>query len=89
MFLFVLTFAMRAWRQPAASGNAAMQQSSARILSWHEGKGTVQAHGEIWSAIGDFDQTPGALVEIIAVEGLTLTVANTPGNEHKEVRDVD
>lgn len=87
LFLFVLTFAVRAWRRPAVSGNAAMLHSSARILSWKQGQGTVQVHGEVWSAVGDFNGKLGEKVEIAAIDGLTLTVVRPSAKYLEETED--
>ncbi len=87
LFLFVLSFAVRAWRQPAVSGNAAMLGSTARILRWQSGAGAVKTHGEVWSAVGIDDAKPGDSVKIMGIDGLTVTVSPLKTTDNKEKDD--
>lgn len=75
IFVFVLTFAVKAWRRPAVSGNAAILGGTARVVKWQQGGGTVLAHGEVWSAEGDLDAAEGDIVKVTKIDGLKLTIA--------------
>lgn len=79
LFLFVLTFAVRAWRRPAVSGMEGMIGDSARVLSWRGKRGRVMAHGEVWQAAGEGALKKGDHVEIREINGLTLTVKAEDG----------
>jgi len=87
LFLFVLSFAVRAWRQPMVSGNAAMLGSTARILRWQGGAGAINTHGEVWSAVGMDDAKPGDNVKVVKIEGLTVTVSPLENSDKKEKDD--
>ncbi len=84
LFLFVLSFAVRAWRQPAVSGNASMLGSTARVLRWRNGAGAVKTHGEVWSAVGMDDAKPGDSVKVEKIDGLTITVSPIKTADKKE-----
>ena len=84
LFLFVLTFAVRAWRRPAVSGNAAMLGETARVLRWQDGAGTVLAHGETWAAVGDAGLARDDRVLVKQIDGLTVTVEADNGRDANE-----
>ena len=88
LFLFVVSFAVRAWRRPAVSGNAAMLGSVGRVSKWDGETGTVNAHGESWSARGTMDLRAGDQVVIDEIDGLTLIVSR-PETTHKEAKNGD
>jgi membrane-bound serine protease (ClpP class) len=70
--------AMRAQRQPPATGVAAMLGEQGRALTAIEpaGTGQVTVHGEIWRATSDAPIRPGERVQVLAVNGLTLSVGS-------------
>ncbi len=82
LFFFVLAFAVKAWRRPAASGNEALIGSLAHVRKWQGNTGQVMAHGEIWNAISEASFEPTDIVTINGVDGLTLTVGAND-NPHK------
>lgn len=84
IFLFVLTFAVKAWRRPAVSGNDAMVGDMAEILSWKGGAGTVRAHGEVWQAEGPAKAKRGEQLLIEKIKGLTLVLTASASPEEKE-----
>jgi len=84
LFLFVLTFAVRAWRRPAVSGNDALVGDMVEVLSWTGGTGTVRAHGEVWSARGPEGAKPGDHLTVHAIEGLTLDLGSPKESNAKE-----
>jgi membrane-bound serine protease (ClpP class) len=69
--------AMRAHRQPASTGVAAMVGLRARALAAFEpGRpAQVAVRGEIWNATADTPLAEGEAVTVMAVDGLTLRVA--------------
>jgi membrane-bound serine protease (ClpP class) len=74
LFTLVLTLAVKARRRPVVSGAEEMIGSLGRVTDWRDGRGRVQAHGEIWQAHGPVPLEPGAAVRVTALEGLTLVV---------------
>lgn len=84
LFLFVLTFAVRAWRRPSVSGNDAMIGDVARVLSWQGTQGKVFARGEVWTAECDHKLNPDTAVKIIKINGLRLIVKATETSNPKE-----
>ncbi|WP_286829415.1 MULTISPECIES: NfeD family protein [Kordiimonas] len=89
LFLFVLTFAVRAWRRPAVSGNDALVGEMAEVLSWRGGTGTVRAHGEVWSARGPENAAPGDKLTVHAIKGLTLDLSSPNPSQAKEADSDD
>lgn len=87
LFLFVFTFAVRAWRRPAVSGNAAMLGTNVRVISWKKGQGTVSAHGEVWTAKSKNKHTVGDMVHVDEIDGLTLRVSPASDDSKKETTD--
>jgi len=77
LFLFVMTFALRAWRRPAVSGVEAMVGLPAEVLRWRGERGNVRTHGEVWAATGPKGLKPGDNVFVSALEGLTLSLSRT------------
>lgn len=74
LFLFILTFAVRAWRRPAVSGNAAMIGENAKVLSWRGHGGRVMAHGEVWQAESSQNFKKQDQVIVKDINGLKLVV---------------
>ena len=68
--------ALRAQRQPAATGAEAMVGESGHALTaiGPDAQGQVTVHGEIWRATSDELMQAGDRVRVTAVNGLTLTV---------------
>jgi membrane-bound serine protease (ClpP class) len=77
VFLFLGRLAMAAQRQPPASGAAAMLTMEGRALTdiAPDRAGQVEVRGEIWSAESSAQVAAGATVRVVAMKGLTLTVA--------------
>jgi membrane-bound serine protease (ClpP class) len=77
ILIFLGRLALRAHRQPAATGAVAMIGLQGRAL---EGmapgrQAQVAVHGEIWRAIATAPVAQGELVSVVGVDGLTLRVA--------------
>jgi membrane-bound serine protease (ClpP class) len=77
IMLFLSRLALRALRQPAATGVSAMIGLRGRALAPIEpGRPTqVVVRGEIWNATAEAPVAEGDPVTIVAVAGLTLRVA--------------
>ena len=71
----LLALVLKAQRRPKTTGTEELFSSVGEILSWSQGRGEVRVTGEIWRAISQ----KGDKVDILALDGLTLTV-----KEHKE-----
>lgn len=84
LFLFVLTFAVRAWRRPSVSGNDAMIGDVAKVLAWHGTQGKVFARGEVWAADCDEELFPDDEAKIIEISGLRLLVEPAANSNRKD-----
>jgi len=76
LFLFVFTYAVKAWRRPAVSGNDGLIGTAVPVLSWDGTCGTVRALGEVWQAEGPEGLTPGAHRVVKGVRGLTVLLSD-------------
>ena len=76
LVLMLGRLALRAQRQPPATGAEAMLGEQGRALTAIEpdGHGQVSIHGEIWRATSVERITLGSVVRVTALDGLTLTV---------------
>lgn len=76
IILFLVNLAVRAQRARTVTGTAGMVGETGRAMSEvTRAGGQVLAHGEIWQARSDAPIPAGAPVQVLAVNGLTLTVA--------------
>ena len=74
-FIFVAGKGLRAQRLPNKVGKEIMiGQTVPALTRIDEGSGKVFIEGEYWNAVSDQPIDAGALVEVAAVEGLTLKV---------------
>jgi membrane-bound serine protease (ClpP class) len=73
--LLAARLALKSWHRPQVSGVPQMLQARARVLDWNGTAGHVLVEGERWRATGASDLRPGQAVRILAIAGLTLTVA--------------
>jgi membrane-bound serine protease (ClpP class) len=78
--LLLVRLAVRAQRQRAVTGDAGMIGRRGRAATEIPagGAGSVQTHGEIWSATSSESISAGDAVEIVAVEGLSVRVRRVP-----------
>lgn len=76
IMLFLVGLAVKALQQPAATGSDGMVGELGRALTAIApgGMGTVQTHGEIWTATSTEPVSPGDHVRVTASQGLLLTV---------------
>jgi len=83
-FTFVAGAGIRAQRQPARTGAGTMiGRTASAVEPVDAGGGRVLFEGEYWSAVSPEPVEPGATVEIVGVQGLTLRVK--PGAPSREV----
>jgi len=70
----VLGFAVRARQRQNVTGAEEMIGIEGRVIAWEGSRGTVRAHGEVWSARGPDALAVGQRVRVIARDGLILTI---------------
>jgi len=74
-FLFVvLTFAMRARRQPVVSGREDMLGATGEVLESTEGGAFARVHGEVWKVRANAPLGRGQTVRVVGIDGLVLAV---------------
>jgi membrane-bound serine protease (ClpP class) len=56
------------------TGAEQMIASRGQVVDWQNGRGNIRIHGEIWSARGKNELSPGDSVRVLRREGLTLIV---------------
>jgi len=77
VFGLSILIARALWRiraRPALVGGEAMPGMTAEVIDWRGVDGHVFAHGERWRARSNEALDPGELVEVVAVDGLDLSV---------------
>lgn len=78
-FLFVVGAGLRAQRLPVRAGRETLIGRTAEVFSRvDERGGKVFVEGEYWNAVGNEAIEAGRVVEVVAVEGLTLKVKPVP-----------
>jgi len=83
LLILLLGYLLHAHRRPAVTGDAEMVGHSATVLSWEGDHGEVRARGESWGARGEKDLSPGDVVDVDAIEGLTLHVSRSGSRSGK------
>jgi len=79
-FIFVVGAGLRAQRLPVQAGSETMLGQVVPALERIDASGgKVFIEGELWNAVSDVAVEKNQLVEIVAVEGLTLKVKPKPG----------
>jgi membrane-bound serine protease (ClpP class) len=71
-----LGLSVRALRRPIATGAPAMIGLYAQVHDWEAGSGHVEVLGERWRATGPATLSPSQSVRIVAVEALSVRVAD-------------
>jgi membrane-bound serine protease (ClpP class) len=75
----LMTLALRAQRHQVSTGSAGMVAKRAQArAAFGPGAGKVDVHGEIWNATSETPVSAGGIVEVLAVQGLTLRVRPLP-----------
>jgi membrane-bound serine protease (ClpP class) len=85
IFLFLGRLAMVAQRQPPVTGVDALIGMEGRAISrvTSEDLGQVAIRGEIWSATASSPIAAGSPIHVVALRGLTLTVAPRASTNHE------
>ncbi|MFC2165237.1 NfeD family protein [Acidobacteriota bacterium] len=68
-------------KKQALTGSAGLIGEIAEVKKWHDFKGKVFVHGEIWWAESDVTLKPGDRVVVKNVERLTLKVTPYSGSD--------
>jgi membrane-bound serine protease (ClpP class) len=71
---FVLGYAWRAYRRPASLGRKGLMGSKGTVIDWSDSHGNIWIFGERWRARYDGHLEAGQMVEVTAIDGLTLAV---------------
>ncbi|NMB65324.1 MAG: nodulation protein NfeD, partial [Spirochaetes bacterium] len=75
LFIFVVVRAViKVHTQKAVTGIEGMIGEKGEATIDFTGKGTVEVHGELWTAISDEPVKKGDVVEVIKMEGMVLYV---------------
>lgn len=74
---FLARLGLRAQRRRPVTGTAGMLNESGEVLDTvsPDAGGRISTHGEIWSAVASAPIAPGTRVKVVAIDGMTLTVA--------------
>ncbi len=72
--IFVLGYAWKAQRRPAAIGKQSWIGKEAAVLEWSGDSGYVRVGGERWKAAGEENLSAGDRVEVRDIRGLALDV---------------
>jgi membrane-bound serine protease (ClpP class) len=73
--LLVLRLALKSRSRPIVTGVEEMIGMTGEVEDWSGTRGHVFVHGESWNAVSPQPLSPGAVVRVTRVHGLTLTVA--------------
>lgn len=82
-FVVVLAAAWRSHRRQPVTGEAALLGSAGKVVTWGNGEGEVQVHGERWHATSTVPLAPGQRVRILERRALTLHVEPCPESAPK------
>ena len=75
-FVFgILFYALRDFRRPVATGNEALINSQATVLTWKTDHGYILLAGQQWKAHSSAPLSPGQTVRVTAIQGLIATVS--------------
>jgi membrane-bound serine protease (ClpP class) len=81
-FTIVLRAAVRARRQPVKTGAHNVIGAEGVVVTPLAPTGAVRVQGELWSAHSSHGPVPaGAMVKVVALDGLTLEVSPTVDTE--------
>jgi len=81
IFLFALTFGVRALARRPQLGAEALVGATGTTVGALTGEGQIKLQGEIWRAVTDRPIPDGTPVRVIGVDGLTLRVVGTEAAE--------
>ncbi|HVL78518.1 MAG TPA: nodulation protein NfeD [Sphingomicrobium sp.] len=83
--LVIARFAMTSRRAKIVTGREQMVGATAEVVAWKGGRGHVLVHGERWRARGVDRLKPGETVEVLAIDGLILTVGPAHSAQAPEI----
>ncbi|MBB72451.1 MAG: serine protease [Legionellales bacterium] len=72
--IFIVGMAIRARRRPVVTGFEALIGCQGRVMNSDDGHYRVMLNGELWLCHSEYELSTNQLVEVISVDGLTLTV---------------
>jgi membrane-bound serine protease (ClpP class) len=75
LLTLLLGYVWRVHRRPVVTGDVEMLGHDVRVLTWSGSSGEVLARGERWRARCAESLTPGEMVTVDGIEGLTLAVS--------------
>ena len=81
IFLFALTFGVRALARRPQLGAEALVGATGTAVGALTGEGQIKLQGEIWRAVTDRPIPDGTPVRVVGVDGLTLRVVGTEAAE--------
>ena len=77
VFAVAAGLSLRTLRRRPTTGREGMIGARGTAKTALAPKGTVDVHGELWNAVGDAPIAAGDPVEVVAIDGLQLTVRKT------------
>jgi membrane-bound serine protease (ClpP class) len=84
--IIVARAALRSRNARIVAGREQMIGVIGEVVDWSGNSGHVFLHGERWRAKGVEEMAPGQAVEVLGIDGLTLTVGPAPPDEAPEFR---
>ena len=85
-FMFVVSMAIKAQKQPVVSGMEELIGASGKASDDFDGEGRVRVHGELWQARGSVPLRKGQRVQVKALDGLFLIVEPDDGIHMEDKR---
>ncbi len=73
-FMMVLGMALKSRKKPVVTGSEQLVRSIGEVVADFEQEGWIRIHGELWRARSSVPLKAGQLVNVVAIQGLTLEV---------------
>jgi len=83
-FTVVTWLVIKAHARTSVTGDSGLISTKGPVKEWEANRGKVLVHGELWKALSQDQLTPGDEIEVLTVDGLTLTVKKTAGQLAKK-----
>lgn len=84
VLVVLLGWTLRAYRRAPVTGASPLVGKQAVVAEWSGGQGYVWAEGERWKAQGKAGLSPGDIVRVRALSGLTLEVGPAAGTQSNQ-----